>query len=107
MHTDYTLAILDSETTSIGKIFNKFVDKTCVAFNTQELKNEAEARWRWQAKQVATGGPSEQRASRALVLPKKMNRRTYKYHLLGDYAKMIRRLGTTDSVSTQPVSLLF
>jgi hypothetical protein len=35
---------------------------------------------------------------------KSFNLDTYKYHALGDYAKTIRRLGTTDSFSTQPVS---
>jgi hypothetical protein len=35
---------------------------------------------------------------------RKFNLRVYKYHALGDYAKTIRRLGTTDSFSTEPVS---
>jgi len=30
---------------------------------------------------------------------------TYKYHALGDYVDTIRRFGTTDSYSTQPVSV--
>jgi hypothetical protein len=35
---------------------------------------------------------------------RKFNLRVYKYHALGDYAQTIRRLGTTDSFSTEPVS---
>ena len=35
---------------------------------------------------------------------KKFNLWTYKYHTLGDYADTIRRYGTTDSYSTEPVS---
>lgn len=35
---------------------------------------------------------------------RKFNLRVYKYHALGDYANTIRRLGTTDSFSTEPVS---
>jgi hypothetical protein len=35
---------------------------------------------------------------------RKFNLTVYKYHALGDYAKTIRRLGTTDSFSTEPVS---
>ena len=30
---------------------------------------------------------------------------TYKYHALGNYVDNIRRFGTTDSYSTQPVSV--
>jgi len=36
--------------------------------------------------------------------PKHLNLQTYKYHALGDYVSAIRRYGTTDSYSTQPVS---
>lgn len=35
---------------------------------------------------------------------KAFNLRRYKYHALGDYPEMIRRYGTTDSYSTEPVS---
>ena len=35
---------------------------------------------------------------------KSFNLRTYKNHSLGDYVKMIRTYGTTDSYSTEPVS---
>jgi hypothetical protein len=37
--------------------------------------------------------------------PKYLNLNTYTYHALGDYAKTIQHFGTTDSYSTQPVSL--
>lgn len=37
---------------------------------------------------------------------KTFNMNTYKAHALGDYAKTIRRYGTTDSYSTEPVSSL-
>ena len=36
--------------------------------------------------------------------PKQFNLNTYKFHALGDYCNTIRRFGTTDSYSTQPVS---
>lgn len=35
---------------------------------------------------------------------KSFNLQTYKFHALGDYVASIRRLGTTDSYSTEPVS---
>jgi len=36
---------------------------------------------------------------------KEFSLKTYKFHLLGDYCNTIRWFGTTDSYSTQPVSL--
>ena len=38
--------------------------------------------------------------------PKTLNLNTYKFHALGDYANTIRRFGTTDSYSTEPVCYL-
>jgi len=37
--------------------------------------------------------------------PKKFNLQTYKYHSLGDYPDTIRQYGTSDSYSTEPVSM--
>jgi hypothetical protein len=37
--------------------------------------------------------------------PKLLNLETYTYHALGDYVRTIRTFGTTDSYSTQPVSI--
>jgi hypothetical protein len=37
--------------------------------------------------------------------PKHLGLGTYTYHALGDYVETIRLFGTTDSFSTQPVSL--
>jgi hypothetical protein len=37
--------------------------------------------------------------------PKLLNLNTYTYHALGDYVRTIRTFGTTDSYSTQPVSI--
>jgi hypothetical protein len=36
---------------------------------------------------------------------KLLNLQTYTYHAMGDYVKTIRTFGTTDSYSTQPVSI--
>lgn len=38
---------------------------------------------------------------------KTLNLSTYKYHALGDYVRMIRMFGTTDSYSTQIVSVFY
>ena len=37
--------------------------------------------------------------------PKKLNLDTYKFHALGDYVGMIKSFGTTDSFTTQVVSI--
>jgi hypothetical protein len=50
-------------------------------------------------------GTSKPKASNSARLPKQLNLGTYKFHSLGDYPQHIRRFGTIDSYSTQPVSL--
>lgn len=99
LHTDLTLTIMDNETTSLGQQFRNFTKKTCAAFKTEELAREANARKRRQAKKQP--GTSSSKGRRA----KTFNLQTYKYHALGDYVDTIRRYGTTDSYSTEPVSV--
>jgi hypothetical protein len=97
MHTDPTLDILSHVTTSLGNSFRLFVGKTCAAFQTRELERERVARQRRQEKTAVQKASSRK--------PKQLNLKTYKYHSLGDYVETIRRFGTTDSYSTQPVSI--
>ena len=97
MHTDPTLDILSHVTTSLGNSFRLFVGKTCAAFQTRELERERVARQRRQEKTAVQKVSSRK--------PKQLNLKTYKYHSLGDYVETIRRFGTTDSYSTQPVSI--
>lgn len=47
--------LLESTTELLGKEFRIFEEKTCPAFDTQELKRELEARQRRQAKNPSTG----------------------------------------------------
>ena len=116
MHTDQTLKILDDATINMGAELRAFNNKTCNAFVTQELPRETAARKRRGRKKTKrkqsspddTSGPSADPSVNAMgepdgPLPKRFNLRKYKYHSLGDYAKMIRRLGTSDSFSTEPV----
>ena len=65
-------------------------------FPTRELERERAARVRQK--------PTQQDCDRSARQPKQLNLNTYKYHALGDYVRTIRRFGTTDSYSTQPVS---
>ena len=99
MHTDPTLGILSHVTTSLGNSFRVFVRKTCAVFQTRELERERVARQRRQEKTAV------QKASENSRKPKQLNLKTYKYHALGDYVETIRRFGTTDSYSTQRVSI--
>ena len=135
MHTDVTLELLSQVTISFGNKTRAFQEKTCAAFSTQELERERAARVRRQdkIKKAAAGTNSNaQKGKKATVetesnaeketkattktnsqpqksssgrQPKQLNLNTYKYHALGDYCNTIRRFGTTDSYSTQPVSL--
>jgi hypothetical protein len=121
MHVDPTLHILDETTSRLGTQFRKFAKETCPAFNTQELKREADARKRRKAKKAKKAKASKR--SEDLVSshaspepepepelegsrPKNFSLQTYKFHALGDYVETIRRYGTTDSFSTEPVSSL-
>jgi hypothetical protein len=105
MHTDPTLELLDSATTTFGTTLRHFVNKTCNEFHMVELPSEAAAHARRQAKKVRTGpssssssGPSRSRSSK-----KVFNMKTYKLHTMGDYIENIRTFGMTDSYSTQMV----
>src|ERR1700689_939499 len=53
MHNDLTLAVFDRITVSLGEKLRKFTLKTCPAFQTKELRREADARVRREAKKSA------------------------------------------------------
>jgi hypothetical protein len=110
MHTDDTLQILDSVTQSLGDRLRQFVAVTCPAFSTKELRREAESRRRRQARDKSKRGDVPQNNGSSLSTAgrqlKVLNLQTYKLHALGDYATQIRRFGTTDSYSTQPVCIV-
>lgn len=50
LHTDNTLALLDEWTVMFGNEARLFVEETCTAFETRELKREYEARKRSEAR---------------------------------------------------------
>jgi hypothetical protein len=92
---------------SLGNRLRAFEEKTCTAFQTRELEREREARQRRQEKTASNtvaGSLGAKAPSTTARKPKQLNLKTYKYHALGDYVDTIRRFGTTDSYSTQPVS---
>lgn len=112
MHTDSTLKIFDEITADIGAEFRTFERETCSVFDTRELPCEANARQRrkQKSKQGCLPAPAERgsldgSATAEGRRPKKFNLQTYKYHSLGDYPDTIRQYGTSDSYSTEPVSM--
>lgn len=104
LHTDATLELLRSATTTLGTRLRYFVKHICPLYDTRELPKEEAARARRRKRKtkdaaqpvskVATGGPKQ----------KLLNLSTYKLHALGDYVTSVILFGTTDSYSTQPVS---
>ena len=136
MHTDVTLELLSQVTISFGTRIRAFQEKTCAAFSTHELERERDARVRRQEKikkaaaetnsnaqkgkkaaetkfnaqkgmEATTKTNYQPRKSSSGRQPKQFNLNTYKYHALGDYCNTIQQFGTTDSYSTQPVSLFW
>jgi hypothetical protein len=110
MHTDDTLNLLDAATVLLGKQLRHFEKYTCAAFDTYELKQEADRRQRQQLRSLAGNGEAAVPTVPTVPTPKTARRRktfnlkTYKLHALGDYSACIRNFGTTDSYSTEPVS---
>jgi hypothetical protein len=107
MHTDTTLSILDDKTTILGQQLRDVQAGTFSAYQTRELKREAAARKRRQTKQSSTARTTDTRGTgRSERMPKVFNLQTYKGHAVGDYVETIKQYGTTDSYSSEPVSLL-
>jgi len=106
MHHDDTLETLDQVTTTLGEKLRAFSEQTCPVFATKELHREFNTRVRRQTEGVTTSdetAPSDSHRKGNARLPKTLNLNTYKLHSLGDYVATIRKYGTTDSYSTEPV----
>lgn len=103
MHTDDTLGWLDQSTRELGTQIRKFANHTCSCFDTMELPAEEAARVRRQARKSNKSAHSTPASTSKKKLP--FNLIMYKLHALGDYVRTIHRFGTTDSYSTQPVSI--
>jgi hypothetical protein len=104
LHTDTTVGLLGSVTTTLGRLLRRFKRVLCPQFATKELPSEAAARGRRQAKKAAQGkGKGKATTARAAPKIKEYNLETYKLHGLGDYPVYVPWVGTTESYSTQPV----
>lgn len=100
LHTDSTLCLLQQSTTEIGALLRKFSETVCPSYSTKDLPRETEARAR-KVQKADTIGTSTTAVTTKL---RSFNMNTYKMHALGDYTTTIRRLGTSESWSTQVVS---
>jgi hypothetical protein len=118
MHSDLTLNIMDNVTSALGQQFRQFKNTTCAAYEAHELGQEVRARARRRARKADQAGHKSTRPACVVGQAevddpelsalnakrvKVFNLQTYKFHALGDYVSTIRRYGTSDSYSTEPV----
>jgi hypothetical protein len=121
IQTENTLHHLNQSTITIGQELRSFREWSR-SFNTVELPREMAARQRCKSKKAtsqkasnnmlpvsnnnpASSKPEKKASGQPKV--KSLNLLTYKFHALGDYVQTIKLFGTTDSYSTQIVSLNF
>ncbi|KAK1220919.1 hypothetical protein PQX77_016298 [Marasmius sp. AFHP31] len=111
MHTDSTVASLDSTITQYGMSLRRFVTVTCAAYETREIPGEAEKRRNAEArreeKRLKTGKASKKQGtirkhddedgSRI----KEFSMNTIKTHMLTHYPYFIRKFGSLDSYTTR------
>ncbi|OJA16065.1 hypothetical protein AZE42_08302 [Rhizopogon vesiculosus] len=89
MHTDETLDLLDNITVKFGKQLHHFQKHTCIAFKTQELRQEAERRQCRQSRGLVSNGEATTSTHQTARRSKTFNLQTYKLHALGDYLTSI------------------
>jgi hypothetical protein len=102
MHTGSTIKSFWTVTSVLGAKVRQFIRDVCTAYTTYELPKETRQRARRTAQTTPSTGASNAATTRKR---KDWNISTYKYHSLGDYPAVIPRMGTTDSYSTQLVSI--
>lgn len=102
LHTDRTLVLLDQALRRLGDQLRRFQKDTCAAIPARELPQETNQRQRREVADIQSG--RRKGAVTSTALPKTINLNTYKFHALGDYSRMIKMYGSTDSYSTLVVS---
>ncbi|KAJ7049533.1 hypothetical protein C8F01DRAFT_1002225 [Mycena amicta] len=112
MHTDTTIEMLRTSTKELGRLLRRFRDHVCPFFKTKELPTEERTRERAQARNKSKGkgkgnATTKSTTTNAGTTKKEYNMFTYKLHALGHYVASILWFGTSDSYSTQPVSVYF
>ena len=99
LHTDSMLALFETVTSILGEQLHRFIEITCAAYKTTETPSEVTAHARRNAKQAGNSG------SGTGAQQKDLNLSTYKLHALSHYPDTICHFRTTESYSTQTVSL--
>jgi hypothetical protein len=104
LHTDTTLEMMDLVGTDLCQALRHFATVICPRYSTRELPREVNARLSRERQQAKRGKATKQR-KKSTIKDKRFNMTTFKLHCIPDYVPAIRRYGTTDSYSTQTVSI--
>jgi hypothetical protein len=107
MHTDSSLKVFDIITIAFGQKMRAFAEETCKDFKTMETDKEYQARKRAEARRESrSGGDGDKELGTSSGKRHRgFNLITPKLHFLGDYIGQIRAVGTTDSFTSQIVSM--
>ena len=90
IHTNKTIDLLATATKTLTIAMRRFLQVTCEAFTTRELKKEAAACGQHIAALAAKGDSCAAKGNTSTGQKiKKLNLATYKYHTLADYAETI------------------
>ena len=95
VHTDTSLHLLDTTTTTLGAGLRHFVGVICPKFNTVETNSEYSKRYR-----RGSARATQKTSDSAGRQPKTLSLKTIKLHFLGDYVACIRSLGPTDGYTS-------
>ncbi|KAL0059921.1 hypothetical protein AAF712_013268, partial [Marasmius tenuissimus] len=111
LHTDSTVATLDSTITELGKSLRRFANTTCAAYETREIPEEAEKRRNAEArreeKRLKEGKQTKKRGTKRDHddedgrLLKTFSINTIKTHLITHYPYFIKKFGSLDSYTTR------
>lgn len=104
IHTDSTVGTLQDLTRAFGFLIRSFAKKICPYYETRELPCEEAARVRRRNKKSSRGQAPTPTVTGKLT--KTFQLLTYKLHAMGDYVWHLIHFGTTDSYSTQTVSII-
>ncbi|KAG7093514.1 hypothetical protein E1B28_007188 [Marasmius oreades] len=107
LHSDSTLASLNTMVTELGNLMRRFVNDTCTAYVTTEIPEEAEKRRHSaaRARKKKNKQPKKKRKrdeEEEELLSKEFNMSTFKIHNLEHYVHFIKNVGSFDGVSTRP-----
>ena len=105
LHTDTTLGMLEIVAKALCQALRQFATITCPRYATKELPREVNTRLKRQQAH-ATHGERVNKTTSNTVKVKQFNLSTYKIHCIPDYLDAIQKYGTTDTYSTQTVSIV-